>query len=114
LKNLQWLHQKARAFAGSVGGVSVFSMDSIDGSKRIGTMNSHHGLKRAAQSAALRRKADRLHVLRDRIDRNASNHASEKHALLSIQIVTLHETARQLLLPMAGHRAAESRIDADR
>ncbi len=55
----------------------------------------------AAQSAALRRKADRLHALRGTINRYASSDAEEKYALLSAQISNLHETARQLLRPEA-------------
>ena len=59
-------------------------------------------LEYAAQSAALRRKADRLNLVLRRIDRRESQHNREKHALLSIQIIALHETARKLLLPTTG------------
>ena len=76
---------------------SVPSMCSINGSKRNGTMHSHKGLlEHAAQSAGLRRKADRLHLLRSTIDKHSSRQARQKHALLSTQIFDLHEAARQL------------------
>jgi hypothetical protein len=39
--------------------------------------------------------------LRDKIDRHASNEAGEKYAVMSLRITALHESARQLLLPIA-------------
>lgn len=69
----------------------------ISGSKGIGTMNSHDGpLNRTARSAALRRKADRLHSVRGMIDRYASLDAEARYALLSTEISALHEAARRL------------------
>ena len=55
-----------------------------------------------AQSAALRLKADRLNLVLRQIDRCESKHHREKHALLSIQIIALHEAARQLLIATTG------------
>jgi hypothetical protein len=70
----------------------------ISGSTRKWTMYGHDGpLNHSTQSAALRRKADRLHILRGTIDRYASVDNGERYALLSIQISELHETARRLL-----------------
>jgi hypothetical protein len=69
----------------------------INGSKRKWTMPTDElRLQHAAQSAALRRKADRLNLVLRQIDRCASKHNREKHDLLSIQIMGLHETARML------------------
>ena len=54
------------------------------------------------QSAALRRQADRLSLELRRIDRRESKLHREEHALLSVQIIALHEAARQLLLATNG------------
>ena len=54
------------------------------------------------QSAALRRKADRLNLVLRQIDRSESTHHREEHALLSLQIIALHEAARQLLIATTG------------
>jgi hypothetical protein len=55
--------------------------------------------ERAAQAAALRKRADRLQVVQNKIDKYESNSTVEKHFLLGLLVNELHEAARQALLP---------------
>jgi hypothetical protein len=56
----------------------------------------------AAQAVALRHQADQLQVEQDKFDEFAPGGAAERYFLLGVRICELHESARQLLLPVGN------------